>query len=218
MATKARRMKDRPLRAHADATRDDIVSAALRLFSERGFDGTSLRDVAQTSGRPLGVVSYHFPSKDLLWRASAERVHRHIEWHFRGLIDTLEGADPKHAARSLMREYVFYFAQAPETFRFMLQIGMVDNERLRWFVESFGKPFRAEFSVMLGELSRQNAIPPDDPRFPLLLYSMIGSAALPFAIAPEVKLTSGIDPVDPDLVAKHANLIVDRFLPESANA
>ncbi len=51
-----------------------ILSAAERLFAERGFDGTSLGDIAAAAGLSRGTPSYFFASKERLYRAVLERV------------------------------------------------------------------------------------------------------------------------------------------------
>ncbi|TWF77580.1 TetR family transcriptional regulator [Pseudonocardia hierapolitana] len=48
------------------STRDAIVSAALELFRERGFDGTTMRAVAERAGVSVGNAYYYFSSKDEL--------------------------------------------------------------------------------------------------------------------------------------------------------
>jgi AcrR family transcriptional regulator len=58
----------------AEDTRERILDAAERLFSERGFDGTSIRDVTAEAGVNLAAVHYHFGSKEDLLRAVLERV------------------------------------------------------------------------------------------------------------------------------------------------
>ncbi len=54
-------------------TKDRIVSAAERLFAERGFAGTSLRTVTTKAGVNLAAIHYHFGTKDALLRAVFER-------------------------------------------------------------------------------------------------------------------------------------------------
>jgi len=46
-----------------------IVAAAMRVLSDAGVAGTTLRGVAAEAGIPLGTLHYVFPSKDLLLRA-----------------------------------------------------------------------------------------------------------------------------------------------------
>lgn len=58
-------------------TRDRILDAAERLFAERGgADGASMRDLAAAAGVRLSQLSYHFGSKEALYRAVfARRAH-----------------------------------------------------------------------------------------------------------------------------------------------
>ena len=46
--------------------RERLIQAALRLFSERGFDGTGIRDLAEAAGVNVAAVNYHFGSKENL--------------------------------------------------------------------------------------------------------------------------------------------------------
>jgi len=43
--------------------KEQIVGIAARLFAQKGFDGTSLRDVAEVSGLTKAALYYHFPHK-----------------------------------------------------------------------------------------------------------------------------------------------------------
>jgi AcrR family transcriptional regulator len=43
-----------------------IMEAAEKLFSEKGFDGTSVRDIAEEAGVNLAMISYYFGSKEKL--------------------------------------------------------------------------------------------------------------------------------------------------------
>ncbi|HEV9038682.1 MAG TPA: TetR family transcriptional regulator [Puia sp.] len=46
--------------------REHILIEAEKLFGERGFDGTSVRDIAQNAGVNLAMISYYFGSKEKL--------------------------------------------------------------------------------------------------------------------------------------------------------
>src|SRR5260370_23857062 len=41
-----------------------IRDAALRLFAERGMDGTTIRDIARAAGVSGGLIRHHFGAKD----------------------------------------------------------------------------------------------------------------------------------------------------------
>ena len=63
----------RPRRARrGPLTRKQILDASLRLFSEKGFARTSVRDIARAAGITDAAIYYHFPSKRDLFKALFE--------------------------------------------------------------------------------------------------------------------------------------------------
>jgi AcrR family transcriptional regulator len=59
-------MLQSPQTAKAEETRAKILDTALRLFRERGFDRTTMRDVAAEAGVATGAAYYYFRSKEEL--------------------------------------------------------------------------------------------------------------------------------------------------------
>jgi len=49
-----------------------IIETAEALFAERGFDGTSVRDIADEAGVNVAMISYYFGSKEKLMEALFE--------------------------------------------------------------------------------------------------------------------------------------------------
>jgi len=52
--------------------RAHILAIAEQLFAEKGFDGTSVRDIAQLANVNLAMISYYFGSKEKLLEALIE--------------------------------------------------------------------------------------------------------------------------------------------------
>lgn len=64
-----------PPRRKGEHTRDRIHAAALSLFRKKGFDATTMRDIATASRVALGAAYYYFPSKEAIVLAYYERTH-----------------------------------------------------------------------------------------------------------------------------------------------
>jgi AcrR family transcriptional regulator len=52
-----------------ELTRNTIFASALQLFRDKGFDATTMRDVAVRAGVALGATYYYFPSKEAIIQA-----------------------------------------------------------------------------------------------------------------------------------------------------
>ncbi|MFI6426905.1 TetR/AcrR family transcriptional regulator [Promicromonospora sp. NPDC050880] len=72
-----RRGPGRPRREDVDARRAEILEAAVRLFAERGFTGTTIEAVALAVGATKRTVYRHFTDKTGLFFAAVERLHVH---------------------------------------------------------------------------------------------------------------------------------------------
>ena len=59
----------------AASTRERILNVALDLFTEKGFDGASLREIAEQLGVTKAAIYYHFASKDDILMALHMRLH-----------------------------------------------------------------------------------------------------------------------------------------------
>jgi AcrR family transcriptional regulator len=57
----------------ADARRDELLTVALRLFAERGFDRTTVADIARATDTAHGLVYHYFASKEELLLAVLDR-------------------------------------------------------------------------------------------------------------------------------------------------
>ena len=58
----------------SEDTRRRLIEAALTLFSEHGFDGTTTRMLATTAGTNQAAIPYHFGGKEGLYMAVADHI------------------------------------------------------------------------------------------------------------------------------------------------
>jgi AcrR family transcriptional regulator len=134
-------------RGSAAQTRERILDLALELFTEQGYDATSLRDIAERLGTTKAALYYHFARKeDIL-------LELHLRLHALGreVLDELE-AMPDDAARAEVwprvldrlitqvadnRELLLLHQRNQNAFR-----GLVDDERHQAENEDLEQRFR----------------------------------------------------------------------------
>lgn len=86
----------------AERTRHSILVAASELFGTRGFEGTTLVDVAKEAGLTRGAIYWHFKDKMELLNAVAD-------WSIEKLLDEVKlimesGVGPKNKLRRILFE------------------------------------------------------------------------------------------------------------------
>ncbi len=52
--------------------RDELIQVAIDLFAAHGYAGTSIRDIANTTGHSVSNVYHYFENKEALWLAILE--------------------------------------------------------------------------------------------------------------------------------------------------
>jgi AcrR family transcriptional regulator len=60
------------------ATREQLIAVATRLFAARGYEGTSIDAVLQGAGVSRGSLYHHFASKDALFEAVLEAIEERV--------------------------------------------------------------------------------------------------------------------------------------------
>ncbi len=187
-----------------EETRHLIIEAAVQVFSDKGFHGASTREIAAQAGVNQGLLTYHFKNKDELWRAAADRIFVELRSLIEARRDELEGERPRDIVREVTKTYVRYAAACPELFRFMMEEGKHPGDRMRWLVDKHLKPVYEEFF--------QRADIPEALR-PHVMYTLAGAASLIFAVAPECKRLTGLNPMSKQAIETHADYVTNLLLP-----
>lgn len=105
-------------------TRARIQQIAVELFTEHGYDGTSLREIAERLGVTKAALYYHFKSKEDIIQSLVE--------DYQGQMDALIGwarSHPRNAEtrREILSQYVNIVAERDQVFRMLHQNQAVLN-------------------------------------------------------------------------------------------
>lgn len=87
-------------------TRARLLEAALELFSERGFDHVTVRQIASAAGANLAAVSYHFGDKLGLYEAVVRDAIEDMRKVSDLSMDAGAGSTPQQQLRHYVRVYL----------------------------------------------------------------------------------------------------------------
>lgn len=91
----------------AETTRNAILEAAEKLFSERGFGAVALREIAREAGANVGSITYHFETKLGLLEAIYRRHTRPMNQRRLELLgEARRIPDPEQRLMAVLRAYV----------------------------------------------------------------------------------------------------------------
>jgi len=103
-----------------------IIETAERLFAERGFDGTSVRDIADEAGVNVAMISYYFGSKEKLMEALFELRVGSIKLRVETLMKD-EHLLPLEKVNMLIDEHIDRVMQKQDFYKIMIGV-LVTNK------------------------------------------------------------------------------------------
>ncbi len=131
-----------------------IARVAARLFAERGFDATSIREIATEAGVTKPTLYYHFGSKQGLGEAILTRPMADLADRLARLAaDDLPGRDPPGLLAAIFQVHIDFVVADPDRSRFVLAVCF--GPAASGFgaaIERFGVAFEQSFRDAAGKL------------------------------------------------------------------
>ncbi len=138
---------------------EQILSAATRLFAQRGFDGASLQDISDAVGIRKPSLLYHFPSKDDLRR----RVMENLLSHWNDLLPSLLVAATSGEGQfdAVIRETVSFFTADPDRARLLLREVLDRPDEMGELIQSHVRRWVAIISEYIRKGKEQGNVRPE---------------------------------------------------------
>lgn len=93
-------------------TREKIIYESFRLFSEKGYDGVSMREIATAVGIKGASIYNHFQGKEALFQAIFQEMTKHYDDFARGMAVPMEqGEETVKAYLSMEEPQILQFAE-----------------------------------------------------------------------------------------------------------
>jgi AcrR family transcriptional regulator len=126
-------------RMAGDERREQLCQIAMRLFSERGFRGTTTKEIANAAGVSEAVIFKHFSNKDELYAAILDNKacsHTFID-PFIEIAEKIEQKDDFGVFYSMALNALNKHKDDSDFLRLMLQSALEGHELARVFFENF---------------------------------------------------------------------------------
>ncbi|WP_268810858.1 MULTISPECIES: TetR/AcrR family transcriptional regulator [Burkholderia] len=143
---------------------DSLLRGARQMFATQGYEGTSVRAIAQLAGVDPALMSHHFGSKEGLWIAVVEQLSEQLG----PLIEsTRQLSEARMSPRERIRQAIILFIDTVSEDRY---IGMFfstatteQGERLNLLLERHVRPYREAFVPLLTDAIEAGKLKPHDP-------------------------------------------------------
>jgi AcrR family transcriptional regulator len=117
MAARAETTRKRAAHLGPERRRPQVLDAALELFLERGYEGTSMDAIASAAGVTKPVVYACFPGKDELFRALLAREEERIIAEIQAAFANADLTDPEGTLIEGYTGFLRAVAASPDVYR-----------------------------------------------------------------------------------------------------
>jgi AcrR family transcriptional regulator len=120
-----------------DAKRQEILKAAMELFAQKGFRGTTTRDLAAQAAVNEAIIFRYFTNKTELYRAILEeKVHQSRDEHYIEVEKLSQASDPSTFLEFLGNKFLERHEQDSTFMRLLLFSALEGHELAEMFLES----------------------------------------------------------------------------------
>lgn len=191
----------------AVSTRDQILDEALTCFAQKGYEGTSLNDIAAGVGIRRPSLLHHFPNKEALYGDVFERLLS--EWLERLDAAVNTPASGWNKAELVLRACLDLFADTPDYVRIMRREALDGGVHLGIDLSAVLKPFFDRAVEYLQAEMDNGVFVHHDPR--QLLITGYGAVLTYFSDAPFVVGLLDDEPLTRENIQIHTEHVISFF-------
>lgn len=134
-------------------TQSDILQAAEQVFSDFGYEGASMRQIAEAAGVAQALLHYHFKTKERLYEAVFEGRSQAAIGHRGKMLDALLASNPNPTLEEVLAVLFLSPWSAPRADRERLaryvqmvaSLGIASDERSKLIVTKYFDPIAYRF-------------------------------------------------------------------------
>ena len=159
--------------------RDDIVAAAKAVFARKGYQATTIADIAKEAGLAYGSIYWYFSSKDDLFHALMEAEEAALRAHLRAALAPLSAdTDTEALFRTAVRATFEFFEADRATVKLLFRDSYALGDRFEKHLFGIYERFIADIEALIVVAHDQGEIIAAPPRMVAFsLAALIGQLA-----------------------------------------
>lgn len=197
-AAPAARKRQRAVQQRAEETKDQLITAAIELFSALGFDGVSVRTIETHANVKRGLAAYHFGTKEELWFAAVGRLFTSLAEQMSGVEEATKHLDMEARFRAAAHAFVDFSANFPELNRIMVQEAKMQSWRSDHIIDVLVRPLVDWMQRMAGREIDVHTH-----------YIILGATTFVFDVEYECEKLFKLSPRTEGFAKTHADRVVD---------
>jgi AcrR family transcriptional regulator len=153
-----------------------IIEAAEKLFASKGFNGTSVRDIAETAGVNLAMISYYFGSKEKLFESMFAYRSEFFKLQLESMVNNTE-LEPMEKMYKLIDQYIVRLTSQQCFHRIMVREQMMNNNE---FITKQIHALKLRNQALIRQLineGQEKGVFKKDIDIPLMMMTMFGTVS-----------------------------------------
>ncbi len=156
-----------------DGAEEKILSAARKLFTEKGFDAVKTRDIAKEAGINLALLNYYFRSKENLFVIIMKENMAKFMEVITKIVDN-EETSLEQKIEVLVANYIDILSVNPDMPLFVIRNSRIDDQRMKMR----GKFMNSYFMEQVQDSIKKGKIENINPAN--LILNIVGLTIFPF--------------------------------------
>jgi AcrR family transcriptional regulator len=190
-----------------DDTHGRLLRTASRLFTQKGYDAVSVREITAAAHVNLGAVSYHFGSKQALYHAAIESMAGPLGTLVAAIANS--GQPPVQQVEAIVRGIMAHLLENPGAPVILLR-EIADDRPLPPPIAKLLRQNLSALTTILAAGQRDGSFRQGDPR--LLAMTAMSQPFFVRAARRIIQTAVNIDPGAPDQEARITDHVVEGVL------
>ena len=188
-----------------------IIEAAEILFAAKGFNGTSVRDIAEAAEVNLAMISYYFGSKEKLFEAMFAYRSNFFKLQLESMLENKE-LDPMQKMDLLIDQYIQKLTNQQCFHRIMVREQMMNNNE---FIAARINTLKTRNQALIKQLiqdGQDKGVFKKNIDVPLLMMTMVGTVSQLVTTQHFYRESNGLQSLSEEEFQQHIRTKLSRHL------